>query len=83
MGFRSTVSGRQGGPVAPTSGKRQAAEAVGVDRAARAELGDIGGGLRWSPDDKNGTSGLPTFPTCSLTDPIALRDGERSNSRVT
>jgi hypothetical protein len=33
--------------------------------------------------DKNGTSGLPTFSSCSLTDPIASRDGERSNSRVT
>jgi hypothetical protein len=30
-------------------------------------------------DDKNGTSELPTFPSCSLTDPIASRDGERSN----
>jgi hypothetical protein len=83
MGFRSTGSGRRGGPVAPTSGKQQAAKAAGVDRAVRAELGDVGGGLGWSSGDKNGTSGLPTFPSCSLTDPIASRDGERSNSRVT
>jgi hypothetical protein len=38
---------------------------------------------RASSGEKNGTSGLPTFPYCSLTDPIASRDGERSNSRVT
>jgi hypothetical protein len=82
MVFRSTGSGRRGGPVAPTSGKRQAAEAPGVDRATRAELGDLGGGLRWSSGDKNGMSGLPTFPSCSLIDLIASRDGERSNSRV-
>jgi hypothetical protein len=80
MGFCSMGSGRPGGPIAPTSGKRQAA---GVDRAARAELGDIGDGLPWSSSDKNGTRGLPTFPSSSLTDPIASRDGERSNSRVT
>jgi hypothetical protein len=66
--------------VAPTSGKQQAAD---VDREARAKLGDIGGSLQWSFGDKNGMSGLPTFPSCSLTDPIASRDGERSNSRVT
>jgi hypothetical protein len=38
------------GPVAPTSGKRQVVEAVGIDRAAWAELGVIGGGLRWGSD---------------------------------
>jgi hypothetical protein len=69
--------------VAATSGKRQAAEAAGVDWAAKAELGDVGGGLRWSSGDKNRMTRLPTFPSCSLTDPIASRDGERSNSRVT
>jgi hypothetical protein len=69
--------------VAPTSGKRQAAEAAGVDWAAKAELGDVGVGLWWSSGDKNRMSGLPTFPSCSLTDPIASRDGERSNLRVT
>jgi hypothetical protein len=82
-GFRSTGSGRRSGPVAPTSGKRQAAEVVGVDRTAWVKLGDIGGGLQCSSSDKNGMSGQPTFPSCSLTDPIASRDGERSNSRVT
>jgi hypothetical protein len=46
MGFRSTGSGRRGRPVAPTLGKRQAVEAADVDRAARAELGDVGGILR-------------------------------------
>jgi hypothetical protein len=64
-------SGRRGGPVAPTSGKRQVIEAADVDRVARAELGDVGGCLRCSSGDKNGMSGLPTFPSCSLTDPIA------------
>jgi hypothetical protein len=83
MGFPSPGSGRRGGPVAPTSGKRQAAEAAGIDGAARAKLGDVGGDLWWSSDDKNGMRGLPTFPSCSLTDPIASRDGERSNLRVT
>jgi hypothetical protein len=83
MGFHSVGSGRRGGPIAPTSGKRQVAEAAGIDRVARVELGEVGGGLRWFSDDKNRTSGLPTFPSCSLTDPIASRDGERSNSRVT
>jgi hypothetical protein len=83
MGFRSTGSGRSGGPIAPSLGKRQAVEVAGVDRAARAELGDVRGSLWWSSDDKNGISRLPTFPSCSLTDPIASRDGERSNSRVT
>jgi hypothetical protein len=34
----------------PTSGKRQAVEAIGVDRVARAELGVVGGGLRWGSD---------------------------------
>jgi hypothetical protein len=82
-GFRSTGSRRRGRPIEPTSGKRQAVEAAGVDRAARVELGDVEGGLRWSSGNKNGTSGLPTFPSCSLTDPIASRDGERSNLRVT
>jgi hypothetical protein len=76
-------SWRRGRPVAPTSGKQQAAEAAGVNWAARAKLGDVGGGLWWSFGDKNRTSGLPTFPSCSLTDPITSRDGERSNSRVT
>jgi hypothetical protein len=76
-------SGRRVGPVAPTSGKRQVAEAAGVDKASRVELGDVEGGLRWSSSDKNGTSELPTFPSCSMTDPIASRDGERSISRVT
>jgi hypothetical protein len=71
MGFRSTGLGRRGGPVAPTSGKRQAVEVAGVDRVAWAELGDVGGGLRWSSGDENGMSGLPKFPSCSLTDPIA------------
>jgi hypothetical protein len=73
MGFRSTV--------APTSGKRQVVEAVGVDRAVRAKLGDVGGNLLWSSSDR--MSGLLTFPSCSLTDTMASRDGERSNSRVT
>jgi hypothetical protein len=45
-GFCSTGSRRRGGPIEPTSGKGQAVEAAGVDRAARAELGVIGGGLR-------------------------------------
>jgi hypothetical protein len=31
----------------PTSGKRQAVEATGIDRAARAEFRAIGDGLRW------------------------------------
>jgi hypothetical protein len=45
-GFCSTGSRRRGGPIHPTSGKGQAVEAAGVDRAARAELGVIGGALR-------------------------------------
>jgi hypothetical protein len=49
-GFCSTGSGRRGGPAAPTSGKQQAVEAAGVDRAARGELGQVGGGLRWGFD---------------------------------
>jgi hypothetical protein len=49
-GFRSMGSGRRGGPVAPTSGKRQVVEAVGVDRVARAKLGVVGDGLRWGFD---------------------------------
>jgi hypothetical protein len=56
---------------------------AGVDRVDRAELGDVGGSLQWSSGDKNGMSGLPTFPSCSLIVPIASRDGERWNSRVT
>jgi hypothetical protein len=58
-------------------------EAAGVDRAARAELSDIGGSLRWFSGDKNEMSRLPTFPSCLLTTPIASRDDKRSNSRVT
>jgi hypothetical protein len=46
MGFRSTGLGRRGGPIAPTSGKRQAVEAADVDRAARADIGVVGGGFR-------------------------------------
>jgi hypothetical protein len=49
-GFALWDRGRRGGPVAPTSGKRQEVEAVGIDRAAWAELGVIGGGLRWGSD---------------------------------
>jgi hypothetical protein len=49
-GFCSTGSGRRGGPVAPTSGKQQAVEAADVDRAARAKLGVVEGGLRWGSD---------------------------------
>jgi hypothetical protein len=45
VGFCSTGLGRRGGPVAPTLGKRQVVEAAGVDRAARAMLDVIGGGL--------------------------------------
>jgi hypothetical protein len=65
--------------------KRLAAEAVDVDKAARAELGDIGGVLRWSSGDKNGMSGLPTFPSCSWTDPILqemAKDQIRESPRV-
>jgi hypothetical protein len=49
-GFRSTGSGRRGGPVAPTLGKHHAVEAVGVNRVARAEPGVVGGSLRWGSD---------------------------------
>jgi hypothetical protein len=45
IGFHSTGSGRRGGPVVPTSRKRQAVEVVVVDRVARAKLGVIKGGL--------------------------------------
>jgi hypothetical protein len=50
MGFRSSGSGRRGGPVGPTLGKRQVVEAAGVDKVTMAELGVIGGGLRWGSD---------------------------------
>jgi hypothetical protein len=82
-GFALRDQGDEADPLHLPRGKRQAVEAAGIDRVARAELGDIGDGLWWSSSDKNRTSGLPTFPSCSLTDPIASRDGERSNSRVT
>jgi hypothetical protein len=50
MMFLSTVSGRQGGPISLTSGKRQVVETAGVDRVVRAELCVVRGGLRWGFD---------------------------------
>jgi hypothetical protein len=49
-GFHPTRSGRRGGPVVPTLGKRQAVEAAGVNRVASAELDVVAGGLRWGFD---------------------------------
>jgi hypothetical protein len=41
--------GIRGGPVTPNLGKRQAFEAVGIDRAARAKFGVIGAASDGAP----------------------------------